>query len=93
MYTSRLSLSNQNIVEKLEENTKNKNTLKATQTWLNVWVTERKVNPNTEEFEHEQLEEESAVKSEADSPHFSLEKCFPRRDTHQLPSIKASGYE
>ena len=27
----------------------------------NVWATERKVNPKTEEFEHEQLEEESAT--------------------------------
>ena len=48
-------------VEKLEENAKNKNMLKATQTWLNVWVTERKVNLKTEEFKHEQLEEESAT--------------------------------
>ena len=31
-----LALSNQNIVEKLHENAKNKSTLKATQTWLNV---------------------------------------------------------
>ena len=54
-------LSNQNIVEKLEKNAKNKNTLKAIQTWLNVWVTERNVNPKTEEFEHEQLKEESAT--------------------------------
>ena len=61
MADSRSALSNQNIVDKLEENAKNKNTLKATQTWLNVWVTERKVNPKTEEFEHEQLEEESAT--------------------------------
>ena len=58
---SRSSLSNQNIVEKLEENAKNKKTLKATQTWFNVWVIERKVNPKTEEFEHKQLEEESAT--------------------------------
>ena len=44
MADSRFALSNQNIVEKLE-NTKNKNTLKTTQTWLNVgqtWATERK---------------------------------------------------
>ena len=32
MAYSRSALSNQNIVEKLEENAKNKNTLKATQT-------------------------------------------------------------
>ena len=57
MADSQFALSNQNIVDKPEENMKNKNTLKATQTWLNVWVTERKVNPKTEEFEHEQLEE------------------------------------
>ena len=41
----RFALSNQNIVEKLEENAKNKNTLKTTQTWLNLWqtwATERK---------------------------------------------------
>ena len=37
MADSRFALSNQNIVEKLEENAKNKNTLKTTQTWLNVW--------------------------------------------------------
>ena len=58
MADSRSALSNQNIVEKLEENAINKNTLKASQTWLNVWVTERNVNPKTEEFEYEQLEEE-----------------------------------
>ena len=61
MADSRSALSNQNIVEKLEENAKSKNTLKARQTWLNAWVTERKLNPKTEEFEHEQLEEESAT--------------------------------
>ena len=45
MDDSRFALSNQNIVEKLEENARNKNTLKTTQTWLNVWqtwATERK---------------------------------------------------
>ena len=54
---SRFALSNQNIVEQLKENAKNKNTLKATQTWLNVWqtwATQRKVNPKMEEYEHEQ---------------------------------------
>ena len=61
MADSRSALSNENIVEKLEENAKNKNTLKATQAWLNIWVTERKLNPKTEEFEHEKLEEESAT--------------------------------
>ena len=61
MADSRSALLNQNIVEKLEENAESKNTLKATQIWLNVWVTERKVNPKTEEFEHEQHEEESAT--------------------------------
>ena len=47
---SRFALSNPNIVEKLEENTKNKNTLKTIQTWLNVWqtwATERKKLKNT----------------------------------------------
>ena len=47
MADSRCAFSNQNIVEKLEENAKNKNTLKVIQTWLNVWqtwATERKVN-------------------------------------------------
>ena len=46
MADSRFALSNRNIVEKLKENAKNKNTLKATQTWLNVWqtwTTERKL--------------------------------------------------
>ena len=61
MADSRFALCNENIVEKLEENLKNKNTLKATQTWLNVWVTGRKVNPKSEEFEHEQFKEESAT--------------------------------
>ena len=60
MADSRFALSNQNIVEQLKENAKNKNTLKATQTWLNVWQTwakERKVNPKMEEYEHKQLDE------------------------------------
>ena len=39
MADSRFALSNQNTVEKLEENVENKNTLKTTQTWLNVWQT------------------------------------------------------
>ena len=55
----RFALSNQNIVEQLKENAKNKNTLKATQTWLNVWqtwATERNLNPILEEYEHEQLD-------------------------------------
>ena len=59
MADSRFALSNQNIVEQLKENAKNKNTLKATQTWLNVWqtwATQRKVNPKMEEYEHEQLD-------------------------------------
>ena len=45
MADSWFALSNQNIVEKLEENAKTKNTLKTTQTWLNVsqtWATERR---------------------------------------------------
>ena len=59
MADSRFALSNQNIVEQLKENAKNKITLKATQTWLNVWqtwATERKLNPKLEEYEHEQLD-------------------------------------
>ena len=39
MADSRFASGNQNFVEQLEENAKNKNTLKATQTWLNVWQT------------------------------------------------------
>ena len=39
MADSWFALSNQNIIEQLKENAKNKNTLKATQTWLNVWQT------------------------------------------------------
>ena len=38
MADSPFALSNQNIVEQLKEMRK-KNTLKATQTWLNVWQT------------------------------------------------------
>ena len=59
MADSRFALSNQNIVEQLKENAKNKNTSRATQTWLNVWqtrATERKLNPKLEEYEHEQLD-------------------------------------
>ena len=59
MADSRFALLNQNIVEQLKENAKNKNTLKATQTWLNVgqtWATERKLNPKLKEYEHEQLD-------------------------------------
>ena len=54
MADSRFALSNQNIVEKFEENAKNKNTLKTQQTLLNwqTWATERKKN---EEYENEQL--------------------------------------
>ena len=51
MADSRFALSNQNIVEQLK---KKKDTLTATQTWLNVWqtwVAERKVNPKIEEYE------------------------------------------
>ena len=59
MADSWFALSNQNIVEQLTENEKNKNTLKATQNWLNVWqtwATERKLNPKLEEYEHKQLD-------------------------------------
>ena len=59
MAESRLALSNQNIIDQLKENANNRNTLKATQTWLNVWqtwATQRKVNIKMEEYEHEQLD-------------------------------------
>ena len=56
MADSRFALSNQNIVEQLTENAKNKNTLKATQTWLNVWQTWAIVNTKLEEYEHEQFD-------------------------------------
>ena len=59
MADSRFALSSQNIVEQLDENAKNTNTLKGTQTWLNVWqtwATERKLNPKLEEYEYEQLD-------------------------------------
>ena len=57
MADSHFALSNQNIVEELKENAKNKKTLKATQTSLNVWqtwATESKLNLKLEEYEHEQ---------------------------------------
>ena len=57
MVDSRFALSNQNIVEKLEENAKNKNTLKTTQTWLNVWQTWATERKKTEEYEHESATE------------------------------------
>ena len=56
---SRFALSNQSIVYELKERAINENTLKATQTWLNVWltwVTGRKVNPKIEEYKHAQLD-------------------------------------
>ena len=46
--------TNQNIVEQLNKK-KNKNTLKATQTWSNVsqtLINEGEVNPKIEEYEH-----------------------------------------
>ena len=61
MANSRFALSNQNIVEKLKENAKHKNTLNTSHTWLNVWqtwATERRANPKPEKCEDEQLEEE-----------------------------------
>ena len=48
---SRFGISNQSDIEQLKENSKNQNTLKATQTWLKVWqnsTTERKVNQKIE---------------------------------------------
>ena len=45
MADSCFAISNQSNVEQLKENSKNQNTLKATQTWLKVlqnWATERK---------------------------------------------------
>lgn len=59
MADSRFALSDQIVVEELKENAKNKNTTKATQTWLNVWqkwANERKVNPKLEEYEHKDLD-------------------------------------
>ena len=59
MADSRFALSNQNIVEQLKENAKNKNTLEAIQTWLNnlqTWATERKLHSKLKEYEHEQLD-------------------------------------
>ena len=52
MADSRFSTSNQSDIEQLKENSKNQNTLEATQTWLKVWQnwsTERKVNQKIEE--------------------------------------------
>ena len=66
MADNRFALSNQNIIEKLKENAKNKNTLKATQTWSNVWqtwATQWKVNPKMEEYEHEKLDKSNFVEN------------------------------
>ena len=52
MADSRFANSNQSDVEQPKENSKNQNTLKATQTWLKVWqnwATEGKVNQKIEE--------------------------------------------
>ena len=59
MANSGFTISNQSDVEQLKENSKNQNTLKATQTWLKVWqnwATERKVNQKTEEYGYEKLD-------------------------------------
>ena len=59
MAESRFAIWNQSDVEQLKENSKNQNTLKATQTWLKVWqnwATERNANQKTEEYEHEELD-------------------------------------
>ena len=58
MADSHFAISNQSNVERLKENSKNKNTLKVTETWLKVWqnwAKERKVNQKIEEYEHEEL--------------------------------------
>ena len=64
MADSRFALSNQNIVEQLEENEKKKTKTR----WklhrpgrMFAYATERKVNSKTEEYEHEQLEEEESA--------------------------------
>ena len=59
MADSRFAISNQSDVEQLKENSKNQNTLKATQTWLSVWqnwATERKINQKVEEYDHEDVD-------------------------------------
>ena len=59
MADSRFSTSNQSDIEQLKENSKNQNTLEATQTWLTLqnWVTEwTEVNQKVEEYEHEELD-------------------------------------
>ena len=59
MTDSRFAISNQSDVEQLKENSKNQNTLKATQTWLSVWqnwATERKINQKVEEYDHEDVD-------------------------------------
>jgi len=99
MADSRFALSNQNIVEQLKENAKNKNTLKAAQTWLNVWQTwtkERKVNPKMEEYEHEQFDEmlqifytEIRTKNGSEYEPDSLKSMLAALDRH----LKEHGYK
>ena len=79
MADSQFALSNQNIVEQLKENAKNKNTLKATQTWLNVWqtwATQRKVNPKMEEYEHEQLDKSNFVENIINKKSYEPARAF-----------------
>ena len=59
MADSRFAISNQSNVEQLKENSKNQNTLKASQNRLKVWqnwVTELKANRKIEEYEHKELD-------------------------------------
>ena len=56
MADSRFAISKQGDVERLKENSKNENTLKATQNWLKVWqnwATERKVKRKLKRMKEE----------------------------------------
>ena len=66
MADSHFALSIQNIVEQIKDNVRYKNTLKATQTSLDVWQTwptGRSIIQKIEEYEHKQLKEEQQQRS------------------------------
>jgi hypothetical protein len=59
MADSRFAVFNENDVQNLKEKSKNLNTKKSTQTWLNVWrswAEERNVSPHLEENPPEMLD-------------------------------------
>ena len=91
MADSRFDISNQSNVEQLRENSKNRNTLKATQTWLKVWhnwATKRKVNRKIEECKQEELDKMLQVFYDASMLH-----CweYNKQKSHELDFLYKAG--